>query len=500
MGKFVLVWLLSLGVGYCLFGVNLNAKMGMIDDHEVVSFLGPDKDIAVGEIPQLLSKTEVGKWGEALRFRPVYYTLRIVESMSFRDNAKLWYGLRLIIFALSLTLGFFLLLPLIGAIPSVAGLAYILTWDYWKDIWTRLGPSEIYAVLGLLLFLTGFVQLLRRNQVSNRDVWLCVAGAIICVGSKENFFFLIVPLVYALIARWRQLSNWQRGGLTIAILVGGLVLLAMYLATQAAGTTFYHESLSLFERAKLAVTKTPRILYWYRGLHIFALAVGLNVLDYWRGSTSRRKQIVASSIKYGWILLMLGLTVASQVFFYGAQWPGNNRYDFPGVLAIQLFALVSIVYFPGSWRKIGLIVMTLYTLIWSYHKGYYPIQEAARQNVVRTVSFQNRLDSIRSKLDENQGEPILFESNSPLFYEEIASTRRYLLYYGYPSQMYFRYSGEEEQDALYGALAGSMRQISEVGSGDITDDSWGFLSYKQMPQGDECISISFGETQSVCLE
>ena len=86
MGKFVLVWLLSLGVGYCLFGVNLNAKMGMIDDHEVVSFLGPDKDIAVGEIPQLLSKTEVGKWGEALRFRPVYYTLRIVESMSFRDK------------------------------------------------------------------------------------------------------------------------------------------------------------------------------------------------------------------------------------------------------------------------------------------------------------------------------------------------------------------------------------------------------------------------------
>jgi len=471
--KFLLLFLLSIGVGYYLFGANFSAKLGMVDDHEIVSFLGPDQKIRITEIPQLLMRTEVGKWGTALRFRPIYYTIRIVESMVWKDNPQLWYGTRLVIFALSLTLAYLILETFVGAVPSIAILGYILTGDYWKDIWTRLGPSEIYAVLGLAMFAWGVVK---------DKIWVVSVGAIVCMGSKENFFFLLIPLLYLLGAKWKQITVKQRVLLGVGVVTGVLVALPMYLATKSAGTTFYHESLSLSQRLQLMVMKTPKILYWYRVLPIFGVSAMINGYYYWK---------MKRSVPYILTLVFLGVVVATQVFFYGELWPGNNRYDFPGVLAIQLFGLFSVLTLPKVARRIGIITLTIYLLSFSFNKGYYPIREAARQNAIRTQAFQNEINLFKNKIDDNPGKSILFETNSPLYYEQIASTRRYLLYYGYPREMYFRYVGGSEQDALYGALAESMRGVSEQG-GNPNDDSWGFGSYHELSKSYDCVAIEFG--------
>jgi len=488
MKKFLILLLLSIGVGYYLFGVNFNATLGMVDDHEIVSFLGPDQKIKIEEIPKLLLKTEVGKWGSALRFRPVYYTLRIIESMAWKDNPQLWYGTRLVIFALSLTIGYLILSRLVGVVPSVVILGYILAWDYWKDIWTRLGPSEIYAVLGLAVFAWGVIK---------DKIWMIVVGAIVCMGSKENFFFLLLPLLYLLLVRWKQITVKQRVLLGVGIVSGILVALPMYLATKNTGVTFYHESLSLMERVQLTVMKTPKILYWYRVLPIFAISVLINSYYFWKQKKIERIKFLKKLATYVLTLSFLGVVVASQVFFYGDLWPGNNRYDFPGVLAIQLFGLISVLMLPRTYRKAGVILLTIYLIFFTVNKGYYPIREEARRNMIRTRAFQSEISSYVQKIHENPGKPILFESNSPLYYEQIASTRRYLLYYGAPEIMYFRYSGGKEQDALYGALAESMRAVSAQG-GNPMDDSWGFSSYHVLPN-DECVSVIIGEVESVCV-
>lgn len=459
----------------------------MVDDHEIVSFLGPDQKIEISEIPQLILNTEVGKWGSALRFRPVYYTLRIIESMAWKDNPQLWYGTRLVIFALSLTIGYLILSRLVGVLPSVVILGYILAWDYWKDIWTRLGPSEIYTVLGLAVFAWGVIK---------DKIWMIVVGAIVCMGSKENFFFLLLPLLYLLLVRWKQITVKQRVLLGVGIVSGILVALPMYLATKNTGVTFYHESLSLMERVQLTVMKTPKILYWYRVLPIFAISALINSYYFWKLKTAERTKMLTKLLPQLLTLLFLGVVVATQVFFYGEQWPGNNRYDFPGVLAIQLFGLFSVLALPARFRKIGVIILTIYLVFFTLNKGYYPIRDAARQNVIRTQAFQNELNIFRQKIEENPGKPILFESNSPLYYEQIASTRRYLLFYGAPQNMYFRYTGGSEQDSLYGALASSMRAVSEHG-GNPNDDSWGFRPYTKLTT-QECVSVPFGEIESIC--
>ena len=102
----VLPVLVMILFGYFLLSNNFKAGLGMIDDHEIAMFLGSDGKICVSEIPSLLFSTEVGQFGKALRYRPSYYFLRILESLLWQDKAILWYGFRYLMLVLSLVLGF----------------------------------------------------------------------------------------------------------------------------------------------------------------------------------------------------------------------------------------------------------------------------------------------------------------------------------------------------------------------------------------------------------
>lgn len=504
--KVALFFAISMWVGYTLFGANFSAKMGAIDDHEVVSFLGPDQNIQIAEIPSLLRETEVGRWGQALRYRPVYYTLRIVESMLWKDNAVAWYGTRLVLFAIFLTTIWLLLNPYIGTVGSVAFLAYVLAWDYWKDIWTRLGPSEIYCVPALLLFGLAMRAILTSTKSSWQNWILLLLSFVVCVGSKENFFFLLLPLAYLVIRKWNSLNAILKAGSVATILFSVYVIAAMYFATKAAGTTFYHESLSLQERVELAVSMSPRIFYRYKSLQVALVVFFGSMLAYFKTKIGGRKDIIRAAYPYLVMMILMGIVVGSQVFFYGAMWPANNRYDFPGVLAIQISLLLSVLWIirllkiKQMWtpRKICQICLVGYMVVWSFNKGYFPIQNAAKQNAANTAQYQNQLSTVYQLIKSNPQSLVIFETNSPGTYEKIAATRRYLLYYGAPQLMYFNYSGETSSDSLYGALSKTMTDIS-VNGGEIKDDAWGFRPFKEMPSGAECIGIVFGETKSVCL-
>ncbi len=497
--KLVIVLAVSLLFGYTLLRVNFSAQMGMIDDHEVVSFLGSDQKIYLVEMPQLLAKTEVGQIGHSLRFRPVYYTLRIVESMLWRDQATLWYGTRLAILTISLAMGWYLLEPLIGGFGAASALLYIMAWDYWKDIWTRLGPSEIYAVPAVLLFLIGLINILRVKKVKAWHWAALLVGFVVSVGSKENFFFLLIPLLLVIYKKWRTSSWHVRIFMLLTLTFGLAVTVDLYWATHLAGSNFYHESLSLPARLKLAFVKTPKLLYWYRALPLLLVSSGIGVITYRIADKLQREKLRKIAKYLSWVVAMLMIGISTQVFFYGDMWPSNNRYDFPGLLMIQGVSLAAAVWaifslkVSGHTRLSMLVkgILTVYLLIWTYQKGYYPIKNEAERNASRTNYFQAQLTQTRGLLDLHPDAAIIFVSNTPLAYEQIAAMRRYLLFYGYPDKMYFRYLGNKETDSLYGALADSMQGISRMG-GTRGDDSWGFLPTEQFPAND-CVALMFGE-------
>src|SRR3989339_1434051 len=88
--------------GYYLLGANFTAKLGIIDDHEVSWFMGEKGKVEITDIPQVLSRTELGQFGEYKRFRPSYYLLRVIETVAWGNNAGAWYFARYLLFVASM--------------------------------------------------------------------------------------------------------------------------------------------------------------------------------------------------------------------------------------------------------------------------------------------------------------------------------------------------------------------------------------------------------------
>ena len=198
----------------------VNIKWSVIDDHEIIYFLGQDKTLYLNEFSEILSRTEVGNFGSLQRYRPFYYSMRILETVMWGDNPTYWYLFRLGI----LCVAFLLILTLVSKkldwlLTFILG-AYTLTFPYWVALVGSLGPGETYAVLGLALFMWGAWKFLsddlkKGEQMKSGVAILC--GSIICVGSKENFLLLILPLCYMIWHAVREKKYFVLGFVSTSI-------------------------------------------------------------------------------------------------------------------------------------------------------------------------------------------------------------------------------------------------------------------------------------------
>jgi hypothetical protein len=198
----VFVAILSLFASLYFFRSNLNIELGPIDDHEIVRFLGSDKQLWIWQIPKVLFEdTEVGSYGEGTRFRPTYYFFRLLETSAFGVDATHWYFSRIIMVALVcffLTAGLTKLIALKNyvVIPflSASLIFSICSLTSWQDIVSRLGPSEIYLALGLSMFFYLSTLLALDNFSKKTWLTLCITY-VLTLGTKENGIFLSLPFL-----------------------------------------------------------------------------------------------------------------------------------------------------------------------------------------------------------------------------------------------------------------------------------------------------------------
>jgi hypothetical protein len=190
----------SFAASFVFFRPNLSIQLGPIDDHEIVRFLGDDKQLWIWQIPGvLLQQTEVGQYGEIARYRPVYYILRLLETSAFGIDSHSWYFSRIFMVALTclfLTLGLTALLSFKNKLVIVFfGTWFILTilgLSAWQGILVRLGPSEVYLVLGISLFF--YFATLLLSHPNSIKIWILTCLTVVAVvGSKENGILIIFP-------------------------------------------------------------------------------------------------------------------------------------------------------------------------------------------------------------------------------------------------------------------------------------------------------------------
>ena len=387
-----LVFLFSSGLALGIFGRSLWTDWNIIDDHEIVSFLGPDGKMSFGEIFSILPHTEIGQFGTFPRFRPSYYFLRLLECVLWGAHPFYWHAARLVILAFAVSIFWLLMLPSLRWLGSGILCAYALTFPYWVDVIGRLGPGETYAVAGLPIYIWGIVNGLKGGEISRKRKWLAglaiFFGGIICIGSKENFLLLVFPSLYlaykALRTKQPVLFFSALGNLLFASYVGTGILLAV----TRSGTDIYANPVSPAIRIGKILGTLGSIQNLLPLLILIGIAIGLSAISLTCNfPREKRRSVLWTQL---WLVVMC-LLYLSQLFFYDGIWPTGNRYDFPGLLYIPvtiyvLFWLSRKMASEGNnntlmpaLRTSLLLALILAVLI----KGYNPIiQSLDRDNKV----------------------------------------------------------------------------------------------------------------------
>ncbi|MBP9670648.1 hypothetical protein KBD75_04590 [Candidatus Woesebacteria bacterium] len=480
-----LPWLIFALFGYFLLGNNFSAKLGMIDDHEIAHLLGSDGKISLYQIPSVIMGTEVGQWGKYLRFRPSYYMLRVVEASLWGDNATLWYISRYLMIVLSMWIGFQILLTYFPNIISYLFVFYAMTMPFWPDLLTRLGPSEIYTIPAILLFVYGMM----KNRL-----WMLAIGYTVCVGAKENFLILF-PLLLLWSASRAYTKKLTRGELitTIILTLYTLTIVgAILVATAKAGTDIYGTQISYRYRITKFVWDIPKIV-WSR--HMIP-----SLLVFLAGIVVSVKKIKSSPIaKHVALMLTILVVIASQYVFYVNQLPSNMRYDFPALLLFPILDLVAmsmiITYFAkhksGTVIKIGLYgLMMLIFSFYILHRGYDLIHLQSIKNTTESRGFERVLQSAQKMIKENPSTSIVFVSERFIDFEPIVSVARYLNANGVSNQFQLYYNPPKTTNDPM-ELDDRLKQVmmGNLGTDHVFDR---FSKYREAR--DKCFSITFGSS------
>ncbi len=479
--------------GYYLVGANFQARLGMIDDHEIPLFLGSDGVINLHEIPSVIASTEVGRWGEYQRFRPAYYTLRVIEAALWRDNARLWYGSRYLMLVLSMYLIWLIASRFFPKIVSYFLVFYLMTQSFWSDLWTRLGPSEIYTVPTLFMFVYG----LFTNQL-----WLIVIGYTVAIGSKENFLFLFPFLcLYAGYRIYQKKMLTKEIYIYVVLMAYTLWIIAgIYLATSRAGTDVYGVPVRYTERL-INIYKYKRYIVESRHLElpllVFAVCFVNTTVAMWQLGI---RKILANPVTPHFIFAMAILgVIASQYLFYNNNFPTNMRYDFPVMIlfpVIQLIAIqIVIVLIPKKSKAIMIPIIYLCLMMGLGYmvvtRRYNRIRQAAVHNAQDTASFAAKLDNITPILIKNPQLPLVFVSQHYLDYEPIVSVERYLNARGVENKFVLVYKSKNDGDNLLSVNFTERMNMVMRGEQDPDQVFERFSATATITQ--PCLRVAFGE-------
>lgn len=442
------VCLVSLIVAFGLLHNNLQAWWGLIDDHEIVAALGSDRKLNWSEIPHQFGATEVGHVGSTVRFRPSYYIVRLMETAAWGDSPFHWYFFRIVIFAGSFALFWSALRWWIGWPLAFGVLIYCLTYRFWGDIFSRLGPSEIYCSLGLAMHVCGCVGVaiaIRKadwrltEAIRPRYFALLSAGAVLAMGSKENFIFMSgsTGLMAYYVATKRRL-DWREIFCLVFVIAYALVIaVVISVGLLRCGHDIYGNSASLMSRLELFGPLMIRQAWWKYWDDFILISVSASVvvaeIVLMRVSLSalKRPLMVAVLVE----VVLVGLYI-SQFVFYNANWPTASRYDFPGILALPMtlvviiwsgFRVLRTVGTSERTRRLVAAVLGACFLILAAIRGFDPLVDACLLNAHATRRFQQMFSNIISQVRGSPDRPIVLNVRYALRdYEPVVSFAKFL--------------------------------------------------------------------------
>lgn len=500
-----IILLFSIVFSLFLLGGNLKARWSILDDHEIVGMLGSDQKILLWEIPKNIFQTEVSHWGESVRYRPSYYFLRVTESFLWGGNPQLWYEVRILFLAIF----FFVLIKLITKeISLLVGFAFaifVMTFSYWSDIWIKLGPSEIYSVLGVSIYTYSFYKIVKANSIKVSPIiaWvgICVGG-LIATGSKENFVIFALPSLFLVVDYLiKKEINLKFVFPILHVLYSIFIAVGIFIAIKKTGHDVYMNEITFGNRWSLLVSGFTKTISDFKILGIFQIAI---ILYFWQNRKVHLRELYQHFKKTIYFLIFLFIIYLLQIIYYGGPLSPSTRYNFPGILAKQIFWLTwlsLLLYFVKVIKKktitkvyLGIITsLSILIIINSFNKGFGNLSVSVNNNVLSTRAFTSSLDSLSKVTTIYPNLPVILRSRMLWDYEAVFSLARYITFLNIKNQIYLDY--EDENIALRVGLEKYLSEsLSVISKTGVSGDRLFFKPFIKNKINSECIDFNLSYT------
>lgn len=466
---------------HLFWGQTLDARFGLIDDHEIVAFLGADGRLPWGEIvPTLLGSTEVGNVSSTGRFRPVYYGFRLAETAAWGPDPRAWYAVRAFAYVAFVLAAVWAAMRTAGVVAAVFALVAAATSPLWGDVLGRLGPAEAYGALlsaaGLVSGVVAF-QARSRGGAAAAAAVLASSAALLC-GVKETF----IPLaaIGGAAAACACLRKGMRG---VALAMAGAVAAAILIVavpvavhTMAAGQDIYAREVGVTQRLGL-VAGGLRVGAWTTSAALVAVGIAAAAgLLLARGDAARKARVRRSAVVAAAVVLCAAGLEATQFVLYAGSWPTGIRYDFPGVFAgpAKLVAAAALaVHAAGDSPRAraavaAALLLLCATAVPGARHGLARISAATGANVETTVRSARALDAIFDAAAD--GHVVVLDAHLPaLSYEPMFAVLRYLAASGRHGPVAVRLLRPDDppRNQLEAGLGEVMRRLSDGGGSGL---------------------------------
>jgi len=387
---------------------NFRARFGPIDDHEPLSWLDGGARLSVFDyLPTLFGETEVGSFGETTRFRPAYYAIRVGLSVIAGNNPTAWYLVSLVAYiATAATLGYVTSMWLRVALGSpmntrkliltsiYAGLGALLfaSMPSWSGIVTRLGPSELWALLGTSVAALALTHLALGN---GKEWWLpALLGTSLAILSKENFAPLALATVavgiYRSLQPLRSRYNIVWGALGLAPLGFLLAGVTPRLTTNQSDVYGQEIGTSRASSALEAIYSTY-LLYW---APVLVLLLFVTLLLFWMpGTTSQLSALFIATL----ILICLTWLILDGVVYGGEYSLPRYWIVFESLKNIALLAVFPIGVAVGI-RSEGRLRLA----------GYVASAASLVTIISATIDIPESITTLRTESEANAAATLLY--------------------------------------------------------------------------------------------
>jgi hypothetical protein len=490
---------LIVAISFFLFDPGLDSNWGLIDDHEIMLFSPVYHPMSFSDvIPTLLTKTEISPDSTSVRFRPVYYFFRLLETRLWVAKAPfLWYLARIVIFIFFIIAIYFLIKQINGRLIAVLSAMVVMSFDFWNDIFSRLGPSETYVILGLTFFLLGFLILIKKTK-SNFAWVLILLGTLIAIGSKENMAILLFPEIYLYLYFSRK-SHKRSLFPLISVLISSLwtiwINAILFIRLKAYGLDYYGNSIGLSYRLAILgkYISNNSFLFVFIGV---LLVIGVVGLVFFR--SEKAKPLFINLMFCSMYILLL---ISSQQYFYSGVLRGRYYIPYalylPFLISIAAYVLQNPPFFTNKiyYHLITLTISVAVLILFFHPASFFTLRKTSTVNSIVTNNFAVKIDDINYYLSKNKDTSVVFYGNNPgSDFEGIVSYTRFIRSDGFSGNVFIFRDPPLDYETSFSKLDAMLEKQLALWSqnGNAEEGITPLSQYSR--NSTKCLLISFSAT------